>query len=170
MKDSFSSVIRLCLIGLLWEFVLSLLGWPLWSCALGCVPFLWGTMRLRTLHDGFTSAFWLSVIRLLLVGAGAIPFLRAVVWESVWSLLIPLCKWIALACFADGFWALRLSRGLPRNRSAAATVFLQILTDIKPAGGMVILSTTVILYLATIWYAARAARELDACEDPPRIL
>ena len=169
MKATFSHAVRLCLCGLFLETVLAAVGQPVWFSGLAGTLFLWGTIHLRSLHDGFSAAFGLSVLRLLLIGAGAIPILRAVVWESVWSLLIPLCKWIALACFADGFWALRLSRGLPRNRSAAATVFLQILTDIKPAGGMVILSTTVILYLATIWYAARAARELDACEDPPRI-
>ena len=169
MKPSFSLAVRLCLGGLLWETVLSVVGMPGWFSGLAGVLFLWGTIHLRSLHDRFSAAFWLSLVRFLLIGAGAIPILRALAWESVWSQLKPLCKWIALACFADGFWSLRLSRGLPRNRSAAAMVFLQILIDIKPMGSMVILSTTVILYLATIWYAARAARELDACEDPPTI-
>lgn len=169
MRDSFSSVVRLCLIGLLLEFVLSSLGLALWSSVLGCVPFLWGTMRLRTLHDGFSSAFWLSVIRLLLIGVGAIPPLRAFVWESVRSCLIPLCLWLALACFADGFWHLRLSRGLPRNRSAAALVLLQIFLDAKLPGGLPIFLTSAILYLAAMWYVDRAARELTVCEDPPTI-
>ena len=169
MRDSFSSVVRLCLIGLLLEFVLSSLGSALWSCVLGCVPFLWGTMRLRTLHDGFSSAFWLSVIRLLLIGAGAIPPLRAFVWESVRSCLIPLCLWLALACFADGFWHLRLSRGLSRNRSAAVLVLLQILMNAKLSGGLPIFLTSAILYLAAMWYVDRAARELTMCEDPPTL-
>lgn len=170
MRDSFSSVVRLCLIGLLLEFVLSSLGLALWSSILGCVPFLWGTMRLRTLHDGFSSAFWLSVIRLLLIGAGAIPPLRSFVWESVWSLLIPLCLWLALACFADGFWAVRLSRGLCKNRSAAAVVFLQILLASNMVrSSLPLLITAGLLFFAALWYYDRAARELAMCEDPPTI-
>ena len=170
MKVSFSSVHRLCLIGLLLECLLSLAGSPRWFAALGCVPFLWGTMHLRSLHDGFSSAFWISVVRLLLIGAGAIPTLRMFLWESVWSCLIPLCLWVALACLADGFWHLRLSRGLSRNRSAAATVCLQILLDADALHAVVWLIPTIgILYITALWYDHRAALELDACEDPPRI-
>lgn len=170
MKDSFSSVVRLCLIGLLLEFVLYLPEWPLWSCVLGCVPFLWGTMRLRTLHDGFSSAFWLSVIRLLLIGAGAIPPLRAFVWESVWSLLIPLCLWLALACMAEGFWAIRMSRGLGRNRAAAIVVFLQILLSTDAVRTVLWLVSTIgILYISALWYYHRAATELEMCDDPPTL-
>ena len=170
MRDSFSSVVRLCLIGLLLEFVLSSLGLALWSSVLGCVPFLWGTMRLRTLHDGFSSAFWLSVIRLLLIGLGAIPPLRAFVWESVRSCLIPLCLWLALACFADGFWHLRLSRGLSRNRSAAIVVFLQILLSTDAVRTVLWLVSTIgILYISALWYYHRAATELEMCDDPPTL-
>lgn len=169
MNVTFSHAVRLCLCGLLIETGLSAVGLPGHFSGLAGVMFLWGTMRLRTLHDGFSSAFWLSVIRLLLIGAGAIPPLRAFVWESVWSLLIPLCLWLALACFADGFWYLRLSRGLSRNRSAAVLVLLQILMNAKLPGGLPIFLTSAILYLAAMWYVDRAARELTMCEDPPTL-
>ena len=169
MNVTFSHAVRLCLCGLLIETGLSAVGLPGHFSGLAGVMFLWGTMRLRTLHDGFSSAFWLSVIRLLLIGAGAIPPLRAFVWESVWSLLIPLCLWLALACFADGFWYLRLSRGLSRNRSAAVLVLLQILMNAKLSGGLPIFLTSAILYLAAMWYVDRAARELTMCEDPPTL-
>ena len=169
MNVTFSHAVRLCLCGLLIETGLSAVGLPGHFSGLAGVMFLWGTMRLRTLHDGFSSAFWLSVIRLLLIGAGAIPPLRAFVWESVWSLLIPLCLWLALACFADGFWYLRLSRGLSRNRSAAVLVLLQILMNAKLPGGLPIFLTSAILYLAAMWYVDRAARELTMCDDPPTL-
>ena len=169
MNVTFSHAVRLCLCGLLIETGLSAVGLPGHFSGLAGVMFLWGTMRLRTLHDGFSSAFWLSVIRLLLIGSGAIPPLRAFVWESVWSLLIPLCLWLALACFADGFWHLRLSRGLARNRSAAVLVLLQILMNAKLSGGLPIFLTSAILYLAAMWYVDRAARELTMCEDPPTL-
>ena len=169
MKVTFSHAVRLCFCGLLLETGLSAVGLSGWFSGLAGVLFLWGTMHMRSLHDGFSSAFWLSVIRLLLIGAGAIPPLRAVVWESVWSLLIPLCLWLALACFADGFWHLRLSRGLSRNRSAAALVLLQILMNAKLPGGLPIFLTLAILYLAAMWYVDRAARELTMCEDPPTL-
>ena len=169
MNVTFSHAVRLCLCGLLIETGLSAVGLPGHFSGLAGVMFLWGTMRLRTLHDGFSSAFWLSVIRLLLIGAGAIPPLRAFVWESVWSLLIPLCLWLALACFADGFWHLRLSRGLARNRSAAVLVLLQILMNAKLSGGLPIFLTSAILYLAVMWYVDRAARELTMCDDPPTL-
>ena len=169
MNVTFSHAVRLCLCGLLIETGLSAVGLPGHFSGLAGVMFLWGTMRLRTLHDGFSSAFWLSVIRLLLIGAGAIPPLRAFVWESVWSLLIPLCLWLALVCFADGFWHLRLSRGLSRNRSAAVLVLLQILMNAKLSGGLPIFLTSAILYLAAMWYVDRAARELTMCEDPPTL-
>ena len=169
MKVTFSHAVRLCLCGLLIETGLSSVGLPGHFSGLAGVLFLWGTMHLRSLHDKFSSAFWLSVIRLLLIGAGAIPPLRAFVWESVWSLLIPLCLWLALACVADGFWHLRLSRGLPRNRSAAALVLLQIFLDAKLPGGLPIFLTSAILYLAAMWYVDRAARDLAMCEDPPTV-
>lgn len=169
MNVTFSHAVRLCLCGLLIETGLSAVGLPGHFSGLAGVMFLWGTMHLRSLHDGFSSAFWLSVIRLLLIGAGAIPPLRAFVWESVWSLLIPLCLWLALACFADGFWHLRLSRGLSRNRSAAVLVLLQILMNAKLSGGLPIFLTSAILYLAAMWYVDRAARELTMCEDPPTL-
>ena len=169
MNVTFSHAVRLCLCGLLIETGLSAVGLPGHFSGLAGVLFLWGTMHLRSLHDKFSSAFWLSVIRLLLIGAGAIPPLRAFVWESVWSCLIPLCLWLALACFADGFWHLRLSRGLSRNRSAAALVLLQILMNAKLSGGLPIFLTSAILYLAAMWYVDRAARELTMCEDPPTL-
>ena len=169
MNVTFSHAVRLCLCGLLIETGLSAVGLPGHFSGLAGVMFLWGTMHLRSLHDKFSSAFWLSVIRLLLIGAGAIPPLRAFVWESVWSLLIPLCLWLALACFADGFWHLRLSRGLSRNRSAAVLVLLQILMNAKLPGGLPIFLTSAILYLAAMWYVDRAARELTMCEDPPTL-
>ena len=170
MKPSFSLAVRLCLGGLLWETVLSVVGMPGWFSGLAGVLFLWGTIHLRSLHDGFSAAFWLSLVRFLLIGAGAIPILRALAWESVWSLLIPLCKWIALACFADGFWAVRVSRGLTRNQSAAAAVFLQILIDLLPRiGGIVLLSAAALCYLAALWYYRRAAEELASCDDPPTL-
>ena len=169
MNVTFSHAVRLCLCGLLIETGLSAVGLPGHFSGLAGVLFLWGTMHLRSLHDKFSSAFWLSVIRLLLIGAGAIPPLRAFVWESVWSLLIPLCLWLALVCFADGFWHLRLSRGLSRNRSAAVLVLLQILMNAKLSGGLPIFLTSAILYLAATWYVDRAARELTMCEDPPTL-
>ena len=169
MNVTFSHAVRLCLCGLLIETGLSAVGLPGHFSGLAGVMFLWGTRHLRSLHDGFSSAFWLSVIRLLLIGAGAIPPLRAFVWESVWSLLIPLCLWLALACFADGFWYLRLSRGLSRNRSAAVLVLLQILMNAKLSGGLPIFLTSAILYLAAMWYVDRAARELTMCDDPPTL-
>lgn len=169
MNVTFSHAVRLCLCGLLIETGLSAVGLPGHFSGLAGVLFLWGTMHLRSLHDKFSSAFWLSVIRLLLIGAGAIPILRAFVWESVWSLLIPLCLWLALACFADGFWYLRLSRGLSRNRSAAVLVLLQILMNAKLSGGLPIFLTSAILYLAVMWYVDRAARELTMCDDPPTL-
>ena len=169
MNVTFSHAVRLCLCGLLIETGLSAVGLPGHFSGLAGVMFLWGTMHLRSLHDGFSAAFCLSVIRLLLIGAGAIPPLRAFVWESVWSLLIPLCLWLALACFADGFWHLRLSRGLARNRSAAVLVLLQILMNAKLPGGLPIFLTSAILYLAAMWYVDRAARELTMCEDPPTL-
>ena len=169
MNVTFSHAVRLCLCGLLIETGLSAVGLPGYFSGLAGVLFLWGTMHLRSLHDKFSSAFWLSVIRLLLIGAGAIPPLRAFVWESVWSLLIPLCLWLALACFADGFWHLRLSRGLSRNRSAAVLVLLQILMNAKLSGGLTIFLTSAILYLAAMWYVDRAARELTMCDDPPTL-
>ena len=169
MNVTFSHAVRLCLCGLLIETGLSAVGLPGHFSGLAGVMFLWGTMHLRSLHDGFSSAFWLSVIRLLLIGAGAIPPLRSFVWESVWSLLIPLCLWLALACFADGFWHLRLSRGLSRNRSAAVLVLLQILMNAKLSGGLPIFLTSAILYLAAMWYVDRAARELTMCDDPPTL-
>ena len=169
MNVTFSHAVRLCLCGLLIETGLSAVGLPGHFSGLAGVLFLWGTMHLRSLHDKFSSAFWLSVIRLLLIGAGAIPPLRAFVWESVWSLLIPLCLWLALACFADGFWHLRLSRGLSRNRSAAVLVLLQILMNAKLSGGLPIFLTSAILYLAAMWYVDRAARELTMCDDPPTL-
>lgn len=169
MNVTFIHAVRLCLCGLLIETGLSAVGLPGYFSGLAGVLFLWGTMHLRSLHDKFSSAFWLSVIRLLLIGAGAIPPLRAFVWESVWSLLIPLCLWLALACFADGFWHLRLSRGLSRNRSAAVLVLLQILMNAKLSGGLPIFLTSAILYLAAMWYVDRAARELTMCEDPPTL-
>lgn len=169
MNVTFSHAVRLCLCGLLIETGLFAVGLPGHFSGLAGVMFLWGTMHLRSLHDKFSSAFWLSVIRLLLIGAGAISPLRAFVWESVWSLLIPLCLWLALACFADGFWYLRLSRGLSRNRSAAVLVLLQILMNAKLSGGLPIFLTSAILYLAAMWYVDRAARELTMCEDPPTL-
>lgn len=169
MNVTFSHAVRLCLCGLLIETGLSAVGLPGHFSGLAGVMFLWGTMHLRSLHDKFSSAFWLSVIRLLLIGAGAIPPLRAFVWESVWSLLIPLCLWLALACFADGFWHLRLSRGLSRNRSAAVLVLLQILMNAKLSGGLPIFLTSAILYLAAMWYVDRAATELEMCDDPPTL-
>lgn len=170
MKPAFFNAVRLCLCGLLLENALSVIGLPGWFCGLCSVLFLWGTMWLRSLHDGFSASFGLSLVRFLLIGAGTVPFLRAWVWESVLSLLIPLCKWIALICMADGFWAVRISRGLPRNRSAAAVVFLQIFLDIAPKHNSIVLfSSTAALFLAALWYYHRAAGELAACEDPPVI-
>lgn len=170
MKVTFSHAVRLCFCGLLLETGLSAVGLSGWFSGLAGVLFLWGTMHLRSLHDGFSSAFWLSVIRLLLIGAGAIPFLRAVVWESVWSLLIPLCKWVALACFADGFWAIRMSRGLGRNREAAIVVFLQILLSTDAVRTVLWLVSTIgILYISALWYYHRAATELEMCDDPPTL-
>lgn len=170
MKDSFSGAVRLCLIGLLLQNVLSLIGMPFYVSAAGSLPLLFGLLRLSGLHDGFRAAFGLSVLRILLIGAGAIPVLRAVLWESVWSLLIPLCQWIALACMTDGFWAVRFSRGLSRNRSAAAVVFLQILLDIAPRyDSIVLFSSTAALFLAALWYYRRAAGALAMCDDPPMI-
>ncbi len=168
MKNSFSTVVRLCLCGLMLQNVLSFIGLPFYISALGSLPMLYGLLRLSGVHDGFRAAFALSFIRILLIGAGAIPVMRAVFWESVWSLMIPLCQWIALACMADGFWAVRLSRGLPRNRSAAAVVFLQLLTGMSTdRGSIVLLSTTAIFLLAALLYYDRAAVALDVCEDPP---
>ena len=168
MKVTFSHAVRLCLCGLFLETVLAAVGQPVWFSGLAGTLFLWGTIHLRSLHGGFSAAFGLSVLRLLLIGAGAIPILRAVVWESVWSLLIPLCKWIALACFADGFWALRLSRGLPRNRSAAALIPLHIFLEHWTSSDTLFWAA-VLFYAAALWYYHRASVELDACEDPPRI-
>ena len=170
MKPAFSHAVRLSLGGLLLETVLSVVGMPGWFSGLAGVLFLWGTVHLRSLHDGFSAAFRLSLVRLLLIGAGAIPVLHALVWESVLSQLIPLCKWIALACFADGFWAVRISRGLTRNRSAAAAVFLQILIDLLPRiGGIVLLPAAALCYLAALWYYRRAAEGLASCDDPPTL-
>ena len=170
MKPAFSHAVRLSLGGLLLETVLSVVGMPGWFSGLAGVLFLWGTVHLRSLHDGFSAAFRLSLVRLLLIGAGAIPVLHALVWESVLSQLIPLCKWIALACFADGFWAVRISRGLTRNRSAAAAVFLQILIDLLPRiGGIILLSAAALCYLAALWYYRRAVKELETCDDPPTL-
>lgn len=170
MKPAFSGAVRLCLYGLLLESVCSVAGLPGWFSGLAGVLFLWGSMHLRSLHDGFSAAFVLSLIRLLLIGAGAIPVLRAWVWGSVWSLLIPLCQWIALACFADGFWAVRISRGLPRNRSAAAAVLLQVLIDIPQLYDSTVLRCTIAFcYLAALWYYRRAVIALETCDDPPTL-
>ncbi len=170
MKMTWYGAMRLCLFGMALQAVLNIIGLPLWISALGCVPFLWGNLHLRSLHDGFSAAFWLSVIRLLLTATAIVPVLRFAVFGSIWGLLLPLCHWIALACMADGIWSVRLSRGLQRNRSAAVVVFLQILLDVSPVrGGIVLLSSTVILFAAALWYYDRAARELDACDDPPVI-
>ena len=170
MNVTFSHAVRLCLCGLLIETGLSAVGLPGHFSGLAGVMFLWGTMHLRSLHDGFSSAFWLSVIRLLLIGAGAIPILRAFVWESVWSLLIPLCLWLALACMAEGFWAIRMSRGLGRNRAAAIVVFLQILLSTDAVRTVLWLVSTIgILYISALWYYHRAATELEMCDDPPTL-
>ena len=168
MKHSVSGTVRLCLIGLFVESVFSLIWLPQWGTVFGCVPLLWGLMRMRSLHDGFVSAFWLSVSRLLLIGAGAIPTLHMLLRESVWSLLISLSLWLVLACMADGFWAMRISRGLKRNRAAAAVIPLQLLLGLDTVrASLWMLSTVGILFVTALWYYDRAAGELDACDDPP---
>ena len=170
MHSSWLGIIRLCLLGMAIQAVLSVTGQPAWGIALGGIPFLWGALRLRSLHDGFLAAFWLSFACLLLSATAICPVLWRLFGESVWGLLLPLCRWIALACFANGFWAVRLSRGLCRNRSAAAVVFLGILLSMDAVcASLPILSTTVIFYAAALWYYDRAARALDVCDDPPTI-
>ena len=170
VKHSWLYCVRMFLCGLVLSTFAGMIGFP-YADAIFCMPMLWGLWRLARLHDGFRAACLLSAVRVIVMGAGWFaPILRHLLWESVWSLLLPVCHWIALACFADGFLALRLSRGLSRNRSAAAVVFLQILIDTKPIDGLPMLSTTVILYLAAVWYVHHAARELARCEDPPVIL
>ena len=170
MRSAWLGTVRLCLLGMALQAALSMLGQPQWSIALGSLPFLWGVLRLRHLHDGFSAAFWLSCICLLLSATETVPVLWRLIGGSVWGLLLPLCRWISLACFADGFWSVRLSRGLFRNRAAAAVVFLQMLLDMDAVRGMLWLwSTAVILFAAALWYYDRAARALDACDDPPTL-
>lgn len=167
MAKSWLFCVRMCLYALVLSTIADGIGFSRCSVLL-CIPMLWGLWRLSGLHDGFRVACLLSAVRMTLLCAGwFVPILRPILRESVWSLGFDACHWIALACFADGFWALRISRGLSRNRSAAAVVVLQILMDTKPTDSMAILSTTVLLYLTAVWYVDRAARELDACEDPP---
>ena len=170
MHSSWLGTVRLCLFSIAVQAILSVLGQPLWIFGLGAVPFLWGVHRICHLHNGFTSAFWLSAVCLLLSVTASVPVLWHFVGESVWRLLLPLCWWIALACFADGFWALRLSRGLSRNRAAAAVVFLQILLALDTVRlSLPLLMTAGLLFSAALWYYDRAARELTVCEDPPTL-
>ncbi len=170
MRSAWLGAFRLCLCGMAVQAVLTVTGQPEWMTALGGVPFLWGALRLRLLHGGFSAAFGLSFVCLLLSATAISPVLWRFFGESVWGLLLPLCRWIALACFADGFWAVRLSRGLMRNRSAAVVVFLQILLSTDAVRTVLWLVSTIgILYISALWYYHRAATELEMCDDPPTL-